>query len=253
MRTTRFTTIIASLALAALALPAMAQTPNYEAIVKAANDATDFTGQDFSGVFTIVTDKPGKKQSVTQVRMFRRDAKDQFLMLIQLPEADKGQGYLKEGDNLWYYDPTSRKFSHSSMKEALADSEAQNEDFNNDDTLEDYTVAEGSEGMLGKFPVWIILMKAKHSDVSYDQMRFYIRKDQPLALKAEYLSLNGRLMRTMLYPKYAEVSKGKYFPSQMLAIDEINVGEKSQISLAELSVERLPDKVFTKAFLEQVN
>lgn len=230
-----------------------AQSPDFEAMIKTLDAQSTFDNMDFSAVFTIATDKPNKKQEVTQIRMFRRDSKDQSLILIQLPEADKGQGYLMDGDNLLFYDPTSRKFSHTSMKEALSDSKAQNDDFSKNNTLEDYTIAKTSESVLGKIPVWVIDLKAKRNDVSYDQVRLYVRKDLPLVLKQEYLSVSGRLMRTMLYPKYAEVSKGKYFPSQMLIVDEINKGEKSQINLSEISVDKLPDKVFTKAFLEQAN
>jgi hypothetical protein len=239
--------------LLAAALPAAAETPDFEAMIREIDEISTFKNQDFSAVFTIVTDKPEKKQKVSQIRMFRRDSKDQSLILIQLPEADKGQGYLMEGDNLQFYDPTSRKFNHTSMKEALADSEAQNDDFKKDDTLEDYTISGTAAGTLGKFPVWIIDLKAKTNDVSYDQIRLSVRQDKPLVLKQEYLSVSGRLMRTILYPKYADVGKGKFFPSQMLVIDEINKGEKSQITMSEISVEPLPDKVFTKAFLEQTN
>lgn len=213
----------------------------------------DFGSTDFTGVFTIVSDKPGEKQSVNQVRMFRRDSKKQFLMLIQLPDASKGQGYLKEGDNMWFYDPTSRKFSHSSMKEAVGDSEAKNEDFNQRKILDDYDIENTAEGSVGKFPVWIVGIKAKTGEASYDRIKLYIRKDQTLLLKEEDFGASGRIMRTTLYPKYTEVSKGKYFPSQMLIVDEINKGEKSQITMSELSSEKLPDKVFTKAFVEQVN
>jgi outer membrane lipoprotein-sorting protein len=243
-----------ALALILATFPALAaDKPDFEALVKELDSQTTFKENDFSGVFTIVTDKPGKSQKLTQIRMFRRDSKDQFLILIQLPEADKGQGYLKEGDNMMFYDPSSRKFSHSSMKEALGDSEAQNDDFSEDETLDDYSVADGVEGTLGKFSVWVVTLKAKRNDVSYDQIKLYVRQDRHLVLKQEYLSLNGRLMKTIFYPKYADVGQGKVFPSQMLIVDEINKGEKSQITMSELSIERLPDKVFTKAFLETVN
>jgi outer membrane lipoprotein-sorting protein len=245
--------VIIGCSLLAVAFPVAAETTDFNALIRQVDEATSFKGQDFSTVFTIVTDKPGKKQEVSQMRMFRRDSKDQSLILIQLPEADKGQGYLMDGDNLLYYDPVSRKFSHTSMKEALADSEAQNDDFKADNTLEDYNIVNTSEGTLGKFQVWIINLKAKTNDVSYDQIRLYVRKDLPLVLKQESLSINGRLMKTVFYPKYAEVGKGKYFPSQMLMVDEINKGEKSQISMSEISLDPLPDKVFTKAFLEQTN
>jgi outer membrane lipoprotein-sorting protein len=248
-----FKAAIAAVIAITVALPAAAETVDFEALLKQVDAATTFKNQDFSAVFTIVTDKPGKKQQVSQIRMFRRDAKDQSLILIQLPEADKGQGYLMDGDNLQFYDPTSRKFNHTSMKDALGDSEAQNGDLKKNSTLDDYKIQATSEGTLGKIPVWIIELKAKSSDVSYDQLRLYVRKDKPLTLKQEFLSLNGRLMRTIFYPKYAEVAAGKYFPSQMLVVDEINKGEKSQMTMSEISIDPLPDKVFTKAFLEQTN
>jgi len=250
--------VLAAAFILACGILANAQTatgaaPDFKAMLAKIDEVNDFSGRDFTGVFTIVTDKPGEKQAVTQVRMFRRDAKEQFLMLLQLPEANKGQGYMKEGDNVWFYDPTSRKFNHSSLKEAINDSEARNNDFTRRKILEDYDIQKTEEGTLGKFPVWIITLKAKTNEVSYDVVKLHIRKDRPLTLKQEDLSVSGRLMRTTLFPKYADVGGGKVFPSQMLIVDELNKGEKSQITMTELSTDVLPDKVFTKAFLEAVN
>ncbi len=250
----RKTMLAAALALAALFSAAgQSAAPDFKAMLAELDRINDFSGRDFTGVFTIVAEKPGEKQAVTQVRMFRRDSKDQFLMLLQLPEANKGQGYLKEGDNVWFYDPTSRKFNHSSLKESINDSEARGNDFRRRNILEDYDIASTAEGTVGRIPVWTIELKARNAEVSYDLVRLYVRKDRPLVLKQEDLSVSGRLMRTSLYPKYADVGGGKLFPSQMLFIDEINKGEKSQITLTELSTAPLPDKVFTKAFLEAVN
>ncbi len=212
----------------------------------------NFPGKDYSALFTIVSEKPGEKQSVSQVRIFRRDEKKQFTILIMLPEVNKGQGYLREEDNVWFYDPTGRKFSHSSIKENLQNSEAKNSDFTASSLVEDYTIEKITEGMIGKFPVWILSLKAKSNEVSYEKVLIYVRKDRPMTLKREDFSVNGRLMRTTLFPKYIEL-EGKLLPSQILIVDEINKGEKSQITMAEQSIEKLPDKVFTKAFLEQVN
>lgn len=235
------------------AAAAAAAEPDFHAMLREIDDIQDFSGRDFSGVFTIVSDKPGEKQSVTQVRMFRRDDKEQFLMLMILPEANKGQGYLKEGDNVWFYDPVSRKFNHSSLKESLGDSEARNNDFSRKHIEDDYDIQATAEGMLGKFPVWIITLKAKTNEVSYDLVKIYVRKDRPLVLKQEDYSVSGRLMRTTLMPKYADIGGGKFYPSLLLMVDEVNVGEKSQVTMTELSTERLPNKVFTKAFLESTN
>jgi len=245
--------LMLSLALAPVVAQDAAAKVDVKALLAKIDAINDFTASDFSGLYTIVTEKPGEKQSVTQARMFRRDKTDQFLMLILLPEADKGQGYLMEGDNFWFYDPTSRKFNHSSVKEAISDSEVKNSDMTKHTLTDDYDVLSAKDGKLGKFPVWIIELKAKTTDVSYELMRLYVRQDQALVLKEEDMSVSGRLMRTTLYPKYADLGGGKFYPSQMLIVDEVNKGEKSQLTLAEMSTEKLPDKVFTKAFMEQSN
>jgi outer membrane lipoprotein-sorting protein len=212
----------------------------------------NFKGKDFSALYTIVSQKPGEKDSVTQVRIFRRDAKDQFTFLIMLPEVNKGQAYLREGDNIWFYDPTSRKFSFSSMKENIQNSEAKNSDLSRSTLSDDYTVTGAKEGKLGQIPVWILDLQSKTRDVSYERLVLHVRKDRTVLLKEEAYSVSGRLMRTTLYPRYAELD-GKLLPTQILIVDELNPGERSQLTLAEQSVAPIPDRVFTKAFLEQVN
>jgi outer membrane lipoprotein-sorting protein len=252
------TAAILSLVLLMLTLPiplAGAQsltTSGAEKILRDLDNLGNFPGKDYSALFTIVSEKPGEKQSVTQVRVFRRDTKKQFTILIMLPEVNKGQGYLREQDNVWFYDPTSRKFSHSSVKENLQNTEAKNSDFASSSLADDYSVEKISEGSIGKYPVWIIDLKAKTNEVSYERIVLHVRKDRVMTLKQEDYSVNGRLMRTTFFPKYIEL-EGKLLPSQILIVDEINKGEKSQITMAEQSVEKLPDKVFTKAFLEQVS
>jgi len=226
--------------------------PDPNALLSQVDNLSDFSGKDFSAVFTIVTQKPGEKDSVMQARVFRRDTKKQFLILILLPEVNKGQGYLREADNIWFYDPSSRKFSHSSMKENLQNTKAKNSDFTVSSFAQDYQVSSMTEGMVGKFPVWILDLNAKTNEVAYDRVVLYIRKEPTMLLKREDYSVNGRLMRTTAYPKYVEL-EGKLLPAQILILDEINKGEKSQITMAEQSVTPLPDKVFTKAFLEQVS
>jgi len=240
----------ALLALAVAAPAAFAQ--DVPAILAELDRQGDFAGKDFAALYTIVSQKPGEKDSVTQVRMFRRDDREQFTMLVMLPEVNKGQGYLREDDNVWFYDPTSRKFSFSSIKENIQNSEAKNSDLTKRSILDDYEVAGTTEGFVGKIAVWVIDLRARTKDVSYERIVLHVRKDRTMLLKQEDYSVSGRLMRTTLYPKYVEL-EGRLMPSQMLIVDELNPGERSQMTMTEQSLAPLPDKVFTKAFLEQVN
>ncbi len=57
------------------------------------------------------------------------DGEEKFLAIVMKPDIDKGTGYLGQGDNYWIYDPESRKFSHTSMKDSFGGSHARNSDF----------------------------------------------------------------------------------------------------------------------------
>lgn len=239
--------IATTVLMAAMAAAAFAQ--DAQKILKQLDDMQDFSGSDFAAVYTIVSTKPGEKDSVTQAQLYRRDTKDQFVMIILLPEVNKGQGYLREGDTIRFYDPTSRKFSFSSIKESIQDSEAKNSDLTLRSTADDYEVVSTTSGMLGKVPVWILDLKARTTEVSYERLVLYVRKDQTMLLKEEAYGVSGRLMRTTYFPKYVELG-GKMLPSQILIVDELNPGERSQLTMTGQSVAPLPDYYFTKAFLE---
>src|SRR4030042_2816617 len=95
-------TAFALLALAAIAAgSAYAQTPDFKAMLKAIDENGDFGTRDYSAVFTIVTQKPEEKDAVIQVKLFRRDEHDQLVWIMLKPEAQKGQGFLKVGENKW--------------------------------------------------------------------------------------------------------------------------------------------------------
>jgi outer membrane lipoprotein-sorting protein len=209
---------------------------------------------DYSATVTLVVEKPGKPKENMQFKIFERIGKDLMTMVQLFPEADKGQGYLKNGDNFWSYDPVSRKFNHTSLKEMLGDSDAKVDDVRNDKEKwrTNYEVTGFSEGTLGKYDVYILTFHAITPEPSYAYSTYYIRKDVHLPLKIEDFSATNRLMRTILMPKYAKVAQG-YVATQTLIRDELNKGEQTQQIVSDLTFDTLPDTIFTKAYLEGLN
>ena len=209
---------------------------------------------DYSATMSLVIDKPGKPRENLQYKVFQR-TDDNLMTLVQLfPEADKGVGYLRDNENIWSYDPISRKFSHTSIKEALGDSDVKLDDVDQAKTKwrENYEVTAYEEGTLGKFAVDIITLTAKTTDPAYAKSKYYIRKDIPLLLKEEDFSGSDRLIRTILLPKYAKVPAG-YVATQAIMRDELNKGEQTQQVISDLTFDKLPDRIFTKAYLEGLN
>ncbi len=250
MRRALFVGIV--LALVSTPVFSQAETPDFSRILSEIDDLGRFAGEDFSGVYTIVSERPNEERNVTQARLFRRDVTDQFVILILQPDVDRGQGYLQVDDTVWFYDPESRKFERSSLRENIQESDAQNDDLNQQSFADDYQVVNWRSGRLGQFDVYILDLEALRDDVTYDKTTLYVRQDVSLVLVEENFSVNDRLMRTVVYSRYATVA-GKYVPSQVLIRDEINEGERTQYTLSDPSVAIIPDYVFTKAYLERVN
>src|SRR5690606_12117558 len=139
-----------------------------DAIIRAIDEQSSILASDFTATLTIVTQDPEKGAEKFVVREFRRDRENKFLLLILEPRAQMGQGYLMDEENLWFYDPESRKFSHTSLKESFASSDARNEDFTQSSLAKDYRPTGYKSGSLGNYEVYIIDLEAaqdRKSDV----------------------------------------------------------------------------------------
>lgn len=209
---------------------------------------------DYSATISLVVEKPGKPDESVQYKIFERTDSDLMTIVQLFPEADKGNGFLRDGDNIWAYDPISRKFTHTSLKESLADSDVKIDDVNQskEKWRENYTVDKVAAGKLGNYSVYVITLLAKTNEPAYAKSVYYIRQDIPLTLKIEEYSGSDRLMRTTLLPKYSKVAPG-YVPTQIIMRDELNPGEQTQQVISDLSFAALPDRIFTKAYLEGLN
>lgn len=243
--------VITLLALAA-GPAAFGAEPDIAGIITEIDRMASFEDTDFSCTYTLVSEKPGQDPETFKVRLFRRDRQEKFLILFLEPETQKGQGYLQIEDNLWFYDPESRKFNHSSFKENLSDSEAKNSDMRASSLAEDYAVKGYTEDKLGKYDVYVVTLSATNDEVPYPTLKMWISTADHLMLKIESYSLSNRLMRSSYYPNYVRIGD-RLLPSRMLFVDELAKGEKTQATISDASFAALPDSVFTKAYLERVN
>ena len=249
-------TVIAGAALFTAAAFAQVSSADAEKAFKVMEDTEDVLAYhgDYSATISLKIEKPGKPNENLQYKIFER-TDNKLMTIVQLfPEADKGTGYLRNDDNIWSYDPISRKFTHTSIKEALGDSDIKLDDVENSKTKwrANYEVEAYEEGMLGKYPVHIITLKAKTSEPSYSKSKYYVRTDVALVIKEEDFSGSDRLMRTILVPKWAKVPAG-YVSVQIIIRDELNKGEQTTQVISDLTFDKLPDKIFTKAYLEGLN
>lgn len=202
--------------------------------------------------------KTGEGVKTTEMIYYRRDSDESFLIILTAPEVEKGNGYLKQGDNMWMYRRNTRSFQHIGRDENIAGTGAQAEDFENKKLYDLYkpVVKNGkevlSETKLGDKAVYQFELTAKTEDVSYPKQIYWIEKESYLPLKIQSYSLNGTLMETTYILKYTPI-QGKYLFTKMIVVDEFEKGNKTIIELKNISLRKIDDKVFTKAYLENLS
>lgn len=216
------------------------------------DEARTLESSDFSAIMTLVAEDPEEGIDRRKVRMFRRDRDVAYVLLILEPDVNRGQGYLQIDDALWFYDPESRSFSHTSQSESFQGSDARNSDFESSTLAEDYEIVAATEGRLGSHAVYILDLEATNNEVTYPAVKLSVTREQHLILKSEDYSVTGRLLRTSYFPRYTAVADA-YIPTQAIFVDELVENKKTTITFTDVSTADLPDSVFTKAYVERAS
>jgi hypothetical protein len=242
-----------------LAAAAAGFAEDFTALLKNADALVNFPESDFSAEYTIIREVPGEGLNTTECVIFRRDAARQYVIVITAPKINKGQGYLKMDETIWFYDPESRKFNSTSSRERFQNSIARNADFTRSTLAEDYAVAKGEKTKLGVYDCWLLDLKAARDGVTYPAGRLWVSTDG-LVRKLENYSLSGQLLRTIAVSGYQKLG-ARFVPNKILILDNLKgktengrlVHEKIQITIAKPSQKALPDSVFSKTFLETMS
>jgi len=234
-------------------------TPDFSEILKHADSLMTFPGSDFSGLYSFVQESPGQGTSTKQAMVFRRDKENTYLIVMVKPEEDKGKGYLKSGNNLWFYDPVSRRFTFTSARDRFQNMNARNSDFTRSNLAGDYKVVGSARQKLGRFDCWVLSLEARTDDVGFPKMKIWI-SDDGLVRKTEDYSFSGQHLRTSAFPVYQPVGD-RYVPQTVVILDELRgamingtfVNERTTYTITRPSLQRLPDATFTKAWLENLS
>jgi outer membrane lipoprotein-sorting protein len=217
--------------------------------------------QDITVKMTMTQKRVDEGIKVLETIFYRRDSEDKFLVIMLAPETDKGNGYLRDGENMWMYRRNTRTFQIMNRNDSIGGTDAKAGDLEKrkfTDLYEPMVDAQGKErlkeDLLGKakIPVYQFEVKAKVKDVDYPKETYWVRMDNFLTLKKQSYALSGTLMESSYTPKYTKIS-GRYFPLQIIIIDEFEKGNKTLLRLSGIALEPINDDIFTKAYLENLS
>ena len=243
----------------ALLAPAVWANPSVDEVIDEVDTHLQLRS-DMTAQARITTRDPEQGTKVIDSVYYRRDSDDAFLIVIASPESDRGNGYMRVGDNLWMYKRATRTFTHIGRDEKIGGSNASAGDMETRKFKDLYKPAldDGgkeilSEEMLaGKIPVYRVEVVAKVNDVKYPKLVMWVTRDKYLELKRECYSLSGTLMETDLYTNYKEVD-GRYVPLLMKFTDEVEKGRASLLEIMGITFAKVEDYKFDKSYLESLS
>jgi outer membrane lipoprotein-sorting protein len=225
--------------------------PTAVKIVKSYEDKLELEQLDLTTTFTLVQQKPGEADRVLRVKVYRRDSALAYTLIYLYPDSEKGKGYLRNGDDLFQYFPTTREFVYRNRKEDIGGTDARADLFGKMKTIEQYYVGYLGTEKVSQWDCDVVRLDAKALDVSFPIQKWYVRKSDGLPIKVENFSVSETLMRTYYYIGYQAVAKDKYLFTKLLAVDNLEKGQKTLLTNEDILTDRIPDYVFTKAYLEQ--
>lgn len=217
-------------------------------IIAAVDAQKRYADSDFSCDLELTTTGAGTEKA-SSLRVFRRDGERKLAAFVLAPSSERGEGYLRLGENLWFFDAETGAYVHRVLSDAISDSEMESGDMEPDSVAESYSPTLLSEGRLGANEVLILDLEEKGVQ-AYSRMRVFVRKRDLILLKEEYLGSTGRLIRSVLYPAHALLGT-RVVATRAIYVDGLDPSRRTTVCLGSPSFSPIDDKVFSKAFLER--
>lgn len=180
-------------------------------------------------------------------REFLIKAKDHdALVEATAPAKNKGEIFLFNDRQMWFFKPSLKKPVSISARQKLS-GQAANGDIASTHYARDYTATlEKTEELDGQ-KHHVLFLKAKASNLTYDQIRYWVNEKTKLATQAEFLTLQGVAFKRGYLEYNNKLSvNGKVIPfvSKLTIVDAKYESNKSILTYSNPKVVNHPVSIF---------
>lgn len=177
------------------------------------------------------------------------------LVRINQPVRDTGKLMLKNGNEIWFYDPATKAGMRISPQQRLL-GQASNGDVATVNLANDYTVAASSEetvtdGNRRETDCYKLKLEANSSSVTYRAIDYWVERGSNRPVKASFYAESGRLMKTAYYRRY-ESQLGRERPTETVIIDGVDPQQLTVMRYRDYRATDVPDAWFERSGLAQV-
>jgi outer membrane lipoprotein-sorting protein len=225
-------------------------------VILAASDAIRNPGKPFSVTVTLTEFQAGKQVDTNTLTSYSRTQQQggQFASLIRfvLPARDAGKLMLKNGNDMWFYDPTNKASVRLSPQQRLL-GQASNGDVATVNFAKDYKpTLVGDEEILDgerrKRVAHKLNLTAISPDVTYASIEMWVDAENSRPLKARFYAESTRLLKTAYYRRY-QPQLGVERPTETVIIDGLNPQSVTIMRFSDYVARTIPDTWMQRDFL----
>lgn len=237
-------------------LPAQAQPQPDAQQLLAASDAIRNPGQSFALDNTLIEYRDGRELGQTRLRIYARadSHSGQFRNLIRFvaPARDAGKLMLKDGNELWFFDPQSKASVRISPQQRLL-GQAANGDVMTVNLARDYQATLAAEetvqdGERQPRRSYRLLLQSQDAQVLYPRIEYWLDAVTRQPLKARFFSASERLLKTAYYRHY-QLQLGVLRPSETVIIDGLDPGWITVMRSSGLAWREVPEQWLQRDYL----
>jgi outer membrane lipoprotein-sorting protein len=238
-----------SLTPSAAQAPAVSETdPAALAILQKA-DEIRFPTQGFEVSIQIRSIDGKDKAEMREFRVLSKGNENSIVMTLQ-PAAERGQILLMKGRDLWLFLPEVSQPVRLSLAQRLTGLVA-NGDIARANFAGDYTPRLLGVEKAGDQEFYVLDLTAVDRSVTYQRVKYWVRKSTYFPFKAEFYSLSDRLVKTCSYENPRQLG-GRVRPSRLVMVDALRSESRSEMEYDDMKTRELPDKVFSKEYLKKL-
>ena len=224
--------------------------------VLAASDAIRNPGRPFSVTVTLTEFQGGKQVDTSTLVSYSRtqQASGQFASLIRfvLPARDAGKLMLKNGNDLWFYDPVSKASVRISPQQRLL-GQASNGDVATVNFAKDYDVKfladeEIKDGHGKLRQARKLGLTAVAPDVTYASIDMWVDAANNRPLLARFYAESSRLLKTAYYRHYQQ-QLGVERPTETVIIDGLNPQSVTLMRFTDYAARAIPETWLQRDYL----
>ena len=230
-------------------------TPDAQ-IILATSDSIRNPAQAFKVTVTLTEFDKGVQIDTNTLLSYSRtvEGSGQFASLIAFlqPARDVGKLMLKNGSDLWFYDPGTKASVRLSPQQRLL-GQAANGDVVTVNFAKDYTaklvgeetVQDGERKMRKAYKLALV---AGSGDPTYTNIDLWVDLESHSPLKARFLAESGRLLKTAYYRRY-QMQLGALRPTETVIIDGLNPQSVTLLRFSDYAARNVPTTWFQRDYL----